>query len=131
MSLPNPLPTLVADHRSVVGCVDVPPSTGVRVLTGETEFDATYLVTAADEQAARHLLTRELREVLLRRPLQRLSFAGSRLLLRGFDGAGATDEVDEWLHRCAAEVLAATPGFADHVRGEWKPFPPGICGPLV
>jgi hypothetical protein len=68
---------------------------------------------------------------LLRRPVQRVSFAGARLMLRSFDGPGGRPELAESLHVLAAETLAATPGFASRLRNAWLPFPPGICGPVV
>jgi hypothetical protein len=131
VSLPNPLPQLVIDHRPALGRADVPPASGVRVSTGGAEFDATYAVTAVDADVAERLVTGELRGVLLHRPLQRISFAGARLMLRSFDCDGLTPELAEWLGIVAAEALAVTPGFASRLRNEWLPFPPGICGPLV
>ncbi|MDT4894258.1 MAG: hypothetical protein QOE97_3293 [Pseudonocardiales bacterium] len=131
VSLPNPLPQLVIDHQCVAGAPDVPPASGVRVVTGMAEFDATYALTAADAEVADRLVTRELRAVLLRRPVQRVSFAGARLMLRSFDGPGGSPELAESLHVLAAETLAATPGFASRLRNAWLPFPPGICGPVV
>ena len=131
VSLPNNVPGLVVDHTAVLGSFDVPPKKGVTVSTGDLEFDHTYLATAEDEDAASYLLTRELREVLLRRPVQRLSFVGPRMLIRVFDGADIDNDLVDWLHDTAAEVLKATPAFVSRLHGSWTTFPPGITGPRI
>ena len=131
VSLPNNVPSLVVDSTAVLGAADVPPRKGVPIATGDAEFAGAYLATAEDEDAARFLLTAELREVLVRRPVQRLAFAGPRMLVRNFDGAFIDNELVDWLHDTAAEILKATPGFASRLHRTWTTFPPGITGPRI
>jgi hypothetical protein len=128
--LPNGLPNLVVDHRSALGSADVPPE-GEALETGDLEFDVTYATTTTDLDKAAPVLTRDLRSVLLWRPVQRMSLSGARLLLRTFDGEGATRAMGEWLHEMAGEVLKQTPAFYDQLHEKWTTFPPGITGPRL
>ncbi|MCU1658719.1 MAG: hypothetical protein JWO57_3375 [Pseudonocardiales bacterium] len=134
VSLPNTVAFLALDHRSALGQRAVPVPGDYLSPTGFADLDATYVVTADVPDTVVRLLGPELREVVLRSPVQRLMFAGSRLLLRSFDGPGATPEVTEWLDALASEVLAATPAFVSRVMSPdagpvGLPFPPGLYGP--
>lgn len=131
VSLPNNVPFLVVDSTAVLGAPDVPPAKGWPVATGDFEFASAYVATAEDEDAGLYLLTAGLREVLLRRPVQRLAFAGPRMLVRVFDGSDVSNELVDWLHDTATQILQATPAFASRLRGTWTTFPPGITGPRI
>lgn len=134
VGLPNPVPALTIDHRAALGRPGVPVDGALPVSTGDAGFDSTYLCSAQDPSAGARLVAPELRAVLLQWTVQRLMFAGTRLLLRTFDGPGATVEVTTWLDAVAGQVLAATPGFSTRVldpsgAAPGRPFPPGLNGP--
>ena len=133
VSLPNAVPSVTIDHRSVLGRPDVPAQEVWTGPTGDLEFDMSYVVGAESEAAMRQLVPLKLRTVLLNRPVQRLSFRSSRLLLRAFDGTEASNQLLEWLETAACELLAVTPGFLSRLAGDTEPrtFPRGITGPLV
>ncbi|PZS17589.1 MAG: hypothetical protein DLM57_07980 [Pseudonocardiales bacterium] len=134
MGLPCPVPVMALDHRSVLGRPGVPLAAAHHVPAGDPAFDERYLITSPDPATAATLLTTRLRDVLIRRPVQRLTFDGPRLLVRTFDGTGATAEAVQWLDEFAAAVLAATPAFVTRVTGAALPaaqprtFPPGLYG---
>jgi hypothetical protein len=133
VSLPNAVASVTADHRSALGSPDVPARDDWTGRTGDLEFDSAYHVSAESEQAMRQLLPQALRTVLLNRPVQRLSFRGTRLMLRAFDGTAATPQLMEWLDLVASEVLPVTPGFVARFGNdnEVRTFPRGIAGPLA
>lgn len=138
VTLPNAVPFLVLDHRSALGQLSAPMSESVfdsySAPTGFADFDAEFVVFAQDARTAGRLLTPELRDVLLQRPVQRLMYSGARLLLRSFDGADVTAEVADRLVGVAGAVLAATPAFVSRVLTPdtgpgGRPFPRGLYGP--
>lgn len=135
VGLPCCVPAMTVDHRSAEGLPGVPVPGGHAVRAGQPKFDEHYLVAARDPLAAANLLSGGLCDVLLRQPVQRLSFEGSRLLVRTFDGFDASPEVVDWLNWLAAEVLAVTPAFVTRVTAAAGPtvtpqtFPPGLYGP--
>jgi hypothetical protein len=135
VALPCSVPAMTIDHRSAHGMPGVPMSGGHAVRAGQPVFDEQYLVAATDPAAAANLLTQSLCDVLVRKPVQRLSFEGSRLLMRTFDGFDATHEVVAWLDYLASDVLAATPAFVTRLTAAAgatvgsQVFPPGLYGP--
>ncbi|MDT4932390.1 MAG: hypothetical protein QOK11_282 [Pseudonocardiales bacterium] len=133
VTLPNAVPFLALDHRAVLGQPGVPVPGRYPSRSGDADLDAAYVITADDALTVGSLLTRELRDVLVRRPMQRLMYSGARLLLRTFDGAEANPQVTAWLRGVAGAVLAATPGFVSRLRTPdagpgARPFPRGLHG---
>jgi hypothetical protein len=135
VALPCTVPAMTIDHRSAHGLPGVPFAGGHAVQAGQSNFDEHYQVAAPDPGAVANLLTSGLCGVLLQEPVQRLSFEGSRLLVRTFDGFDATPEVVTWLNDLAGSVLAATPAFVTRLTAAAGPtvspqtFPPGLYGP--
>jgi hypothetical protein len=135
VALPCSVPAMTIDHRSVHGLPGVPFVGGHPVWAGQPLFDEHYQIAAQDPGAVANLLTEDLCDVLLLQPVQRLSFEGSRLLVRTFDGFDATPEVVAWLNELAAAILAATPAFVTRLTAAAGPtvapqtFPPGLYGP--
>jgi hypothetical protein len=125
---------MTIDHRSAQGLPGVPVAGGHPVRAGHPEFDEQYLVATADPVVAAALLTADLCDVMLRTPVQRLSFDGPRLVVRTFDGVQASPDVEMWLDGMAGAVLAATPGFIPRVtvdtaaKAAPQVFPPGLYG---
>jgi hypothetical protein len=135
VALPCSVPAMTIDHRTAHGLPGVPVVGGHAVRAGQPLFDEHYQVAAQDPDAVANLLTAGLCDVLTSQPVQRLSFEGSRLLVRTFDGFDATPEAVTWLNDLAADVLSATPAFVTRVIAAAGPtvapqtFPPGLYGP--
>jgi hypothetical protein len=135
VALPCSVPAMTVDNRLAHGLPGVPFAGGHAVSAGRPHFDELYVVVATDPAAVANLFTEGLCDVLLRKPVQRLSFAGSRLLVRTFDGFEATPEVVDWLDYLASDVLAATPAFVTRLTAAAgsaagpQTFPPGLHGP--
>jgi hypothetical protein len=133
VSLPCPVSPMSIDHSSVLGRPGVPYPGAYGLRSADPEFDGQYSVTAADPATAITLITSKLRDVLIRRPIQRLAFDRARLLLRTFDGVQASVETIDWLDALACAVLAATPAFVMRAAGATLPpiprtFPRGLYG---
>lgn len=129
VSLPNVVPTFVADHRSAEGRPNVPAAAFVRE-TGDAEFDVDYITSADDAETIPGLLTQQVRTALVQQPVQRMAFAGSTLLIRTVDGVHATPEVIRLMCGLAGEILANTPAFMSLLDGGRPlPFPRGLSGP--
>jgi hypothetical protein len=134
VTLPCLVPTVVIDHRSVLGRPGVAPAGAWCTPVGVASFDEEYVVRAPDSLTVATMITPALCQVLSAHPVQRLTFDRRRLLLRTFDGSEPTPLVIERLDRLAADVLAATPAFVMRAMGSAapdsppEPFPPGLYG---
>jgi hypothetical protein len=139
VTLPGRVPLVAVDNRVAAGRSGVPLETTHRGTLDDPPFDATYMVGAAEEQAATRVLSPAARDVLLRAPVQRLLLRETQLQLRTFDGVTLDDHVIASLDGIAARFLAATPSFVTASRapaasngaspGSGEPLRPGFYGP--
>lgn len=134
VTLPCAVPAVTLEHRSGLGRPGVAAADAELPPLGEPGFDAQYVITSVEPATLATLFTGRLCQVLVERPIQRLTFDDRRLLLRTFDGVHAGLEEIEWLDGLAADVLAATPAFVIRAMGAAAPtappqtFPPGLYG---
>jgi len=129
VSLPNTIPHLVVDHRTAEGRPHVPGGAFTKE-TGDVEFDLDFITSVDDPDVLARLLPVDLRTALLQRPVQRMEFAGARLLLRTFDALEANADEVQWLCNLATEVLCVTPAFLSPIDPDKAgiPFPRGLYG---
>src|SRR5205823_4001382 len=93
VTLPGRVPFLVVDNRATVGRSGVPLEAAARTTLDDPPFDATYTVGAAAEDTILRVLGPDVRDVLLRAPVQRLLLHDTQLVLRTFDGVTLDDDV--------------------------------------
>ena len=127
VSLPNTVPHLVVDHRTAEKAPNVPGASFTKE-TGDVEFDLDFITSVDDPDVMSWLLPVDLRTAVLQRPVQRMEFAGARLLLRTFDGLEASAEEVRWLCNLATEILCVTPAFISPMDPDKRgvPFPKGL-----
>lgn len=133
VSLPCPVSPMTIDHNTALGRPGVPFAGAYALHSGDPEFDDLYAITAADPSTAVSMITSNLCEVLIRRPVQRVAFDRARLMLRTFDGVQANAETVDWLDALACTILSSTPGFVmSAARATMPPvartFPRGLYG---
>ena len=132
VSLPGLAPYLVVDHRSAVGRPGVPAEPVARS-TGDAVFDDVYTVGADDPADVTRILSADVRQLLVDRPVQRVLISGGVMVLRTFDGADASDAVINELTDTVAGLLSSTPSFVTPRSGRdvglrGKPLAPGLHG---
>jgi len=126
LTLPGRVPHLTVDHVSALGRPGVvaPGSSGVG--TADSAFDALYVVSADDAAVVARVLTPAVRQLLVGLPVQRFALDERQLMLRTFDAAAFTPDVDDRLAGLAGSILGSAPSFVSTTSWSGAPAPGGV-----